>query len=81
MKVNPDGGGPQRVERTQQVTGLLRIKPVNYVVFIYHDECLQRETGQRETGQRVSGRDRQVRETEGDRETDRRQRDRETDRR
>lgn len=53
MDQNLDGNDPQTTEWTQQVTGWLRIKPVDDVSFTEHDECLQvRDRG-------VSERDRQ----------------------
>lgn len=43
MNEDLDGEAPQWVERSQQVTGGLRIKPVDDVSFAEHDERLQRQ--------------------------------------
>lgn len=52
MDEDPDGNNPQRVERTQQVTGWFSVKPVDDVSFTEHDEGLQRHRQVRQTVQR-----------------------------
>lgn len=43
MNEDLDGKGPQRVERTEQVTRRLSVKPEDDVSFSQHNKCLERE--------------------------------------
>lgn len=52
MDEDPDGNKPQTTERTQQVTGWLRIKPVDDVSFTEDDERLQRQVRDRQVRER-----------------------------
>lgn len=48
MNEDLDGKSPQRVERTEQVTRRLSVKPEDDVSFSQHDKCLQRNMSERD---------------------------------